>query len=245
VIEIGSHEKPKILIVDDEAQVLSSLADLLRKDFYIFATTDVDEAQRLLISHNMFSLVISDQRMPVLTGAELLARACKTSPDTARILLTGYSDIDAVIDAVNQGMITKYITKPWDAAKLIEVLKPIAERHQLLQENRQLIHKLAQLNESAMDSAARIELLKESQSSVESENQTLKAAYEQLDKSFWHLKKIQEVLPICMECGKVKTADCSWEDVISFLKKNSLFLSHGYCPECADKLRSQFTKKLY
>ncbi|MBC7962644.1 MAG: response regulator [Steroidobacteraceae bacterium] len=242
MIEIGSKEKPKVLIVDDEVEVLNSLADLLRKDFHIFATADVDEAQRLLVSHNMFSLVISDQRMPVLTGAELLAKASKTSPDTARILLTGYADIDAVIEAVNQGMITKYITKPWDAEQLIEILKPIAERHQLLQENRQLIHKLAQLNESAMDSSARIESLKDIQSTVQSENQTLKAAYEQLDKSFWHLKKIQEVLPICLDCGKVKTTDSSWEDVVGFLKKHSLFLSHGYCPECADKLMSQFTK---
>jgi len=242
MIEIGSHEKPKILIVDDEAEVLRSLADLLRKDFHIFATADVNEAQRLLVSHNMFSLVISDQRMPLLTGAELLAEAYKTSPDTARILLTGYADIDAVIDAVNQGMITQYITKPWDGEKLIEILKPIAQRHQLLQENRQLIHKLAQLNECAMDSAARIESLEETQSTVQSENQTLKAAYEQLDKTFWHLKKIQEVLPICMECGKVKTTDSSWEDVVGFLKKHSLFLSHGYCPECADKVMRQFTK---
>lgn len=243
MIEIGSHEKPKILIVDDEADVLRSLADLLRKDFHILATSDVNEAQSLLVSHNMFSLLISDQRMPVLTGAELLAKASKTSPDTARILLTGYSDIDAVIEAVNQGMITKYITKPWDADKLIEILKPIAERHQLLQENRRLIHKLAQLNDCALDSAARIESLEETQSTVQSENQTLKAAYEQLDKTFWHLKKIQEVLPICMACGKVKTTDSSWEDVVSFLKNNSMFLSHGYCPECAAKVMRQFSKR--
>lgn len=242
MIEIGSHLNPKVLIIDDETEVLNSLADLLRKEFHVFASTDVNEAQSLLMSHNMFSLVISDQRMPVLSGAELLAKASISSPDTARILLTGYSDIDAVIEAVNQGMITKYITKPWDGDKLIELLKPIAERHQLLQENRQLINKLAQLNESAMDAAERIETLEETQSTVQSENQTLKAAYEQLDKSFWHLKKIQEVLPICMECGKVKTADSSWEDVVGFLKKHSLFLSHGYCPECADKVMRQFTK---
>lgn len=72
----------------------------------------------------------------------------------------------------------------------------------------------------------------------------LKSTHEQLDKSFWHLKKIQEVLPICMECGKVKTTDSSWEDVVSFLKKNSMFLSHGYCPECADRLISRYKKGL-
>lgn len=73
---------------------------------------------------------------------------------------------------------------------------------------------------------------------------TLELAHEQLDRSFWHLKKIQEVLPICMECGKVKTTDSSWEDVVSFLKNNSMFLSHGYCPECADKVMSQVNLEL-
>jgi response regulator RpfG family c-di-GMP phosphodiesterase len=242
VIEIGSHEKPKILVVDDETEVLRSLADLLRKDFHVFATADINVAQSLLVSHNMFSVVISDQRMPLLSGAELLAKASKTSPDTARILLTGYSDLEAVIEAVNQGMITKYITKPWDAEKLIEMLKDIAERHQLILENRRIIQKLAQLNELVVDSSSRIEALQETQLTVQSENRALNAAYEQLDKSFWHLKKIQEVLPICMECGKVKTADSSWEDVVDFLKKNSLFLSHGYCPECEDKMLKQFEK---
>jgi response regulator RpfG family c-di-GMP phosphodiesterase len=242
VIEIGRHETPKVLIVDDETEVLHSLADLLRKDFHIFATSDINEAQSLLISHDMFSLVISDQRMPVLTGAEFLARVAKISPDTARILLTGYADLDAIIEAVNQGQIVQYITKPWDAVKLLEMLKPIAERHQLVQENRRLIQKMAHLKEFETNAFTRIETLEETQSTLQSENQTLKEAYDLLDKSFWHLRKIQEMLPICMECGKVKTADSSWEDVVSFLKKNTRFLSHGYCPECYAKAVAEFNE---
>lgn len=239
MIEIGNHETPKILIVDDETEILNSLSDLLRKDFYIFATSDVVEAQKLLFPHNMISLVISDQRMPALTGVELLARAAKTSPETARILLTGYADIDAVIEAVNQGQIVQYITKPWDSTNLFAILKPLAERHHLLLENRRLIRKLAEINESATGSAAQIKILEETQSIIQGDNQTLKTAYDQLNKSFWHLRKIQELLPICMACGKVKTTDSVWEDVVSFLEKNSMFLSHGYCPECADNMMRQ------
>ena len=242
MIEIGNRKNPKVLIVDDEAEVLSSLGDLLRKDFHVFTTTDIDQALSLLSSQSMFSLVISDQRMPVLTGAELLAKVADISPDTARILLTGYADIDAVIDAVNQGQIVQYITKPWDAGKLLEMLKPIAQRHQLLREKRQLIQQLAQLNESVLDSTARIESLEGAQISLLEENTTLQTAYVQLKDSFWHLQKIQEVLPICMECGKVKTTDSSWEDVVSFLKNHSLFLSHGYCPECAKKITAKYEK---
>lgn len=236
MIEIGKREKPKILIVDDETEVLGSLADLLRKDFHIFTTFDVREALDLLASQKVFSLVISDQRMPVMTGAEFLARVASISPDTARILLTGYADIEAVIEAVNQGQIVHYITKPWDGDRLLALLKPIAERHALLQENRKLIRQLAEIDTRSKDSAARIEDLEKAQSTIERENRTLKVAYEHLDTSFWHLRKIQEVLPICMGCGKVKTADASWEDVVSFLKNNSMFLSHGYCPDCEKKL---------
>lgn len=232
MIEIGNREKPKVLIVDDETEVLSSIADLLRKDFHIFTTCDVREALDLLASEKVISLVISDQRMPVMTGAELLAKVASISPDTARILLTGYADIEAVIEAVNQGQIVHYITKPWDAKKLLSLLKPIAERHALLQENRKLIRQLAEIDSLSENSAARIEDLEKAQSTIERENRTLKVAYERLDTSFWHLRKIQEVLPICMGCGKVKTADASWEDVVSFLKNNSMFLSHGYCPSC-------------
>lgn len=236
MIEIGNRKKPKVLIVDDETEVLSSIADLLRKDFHIFTTFDVQEALDVLASEMVFSLVISDQRMPVMTGAELLGRVASISPDTARILLTGYADIEAVIEAVNQGGIVHYITKPWDANRLLSQLKPIARRHALLQENRKLIRQLAEINTFRKDSAARIEDLEKAQSTIERENLTLKVAYEQLDSSFWHLRKIQEVLPICMGCGKVKTADASWEDVVSFLKNNSMFLSHGYCPDCEKKL---------
>lgn len=239
MIEIGSHQNPKILIVDDESEVLNSLADLLRKEFHIFATSDVGEAQTLLASQHLFSMIIADQRMPLLTGAELLARAAEICPDTARILLTGYADLEVVIDAVNQGKIVQYFTKPWDAANLLKILKPIAERYQLVQENHRLVKQLAELNQQGKEADTRIETLEDSRSSLEGDNRTLKAAYDHLDQSFWHLRKIQEVLPICMECGKVKTTETSWEDVVSYLKKNTMFLSHGYCPECANDFLHQ------
>lgn len=71
----------------------------------------------------------------------------------------------------------------------------------------------------------------------------LEAALAEIDRSYWHLKKIQEVLPICMDCGRVKTGEASWESVVDYLKKNSLFLSHGYCPECADRARAAMRRR--
>ena len=236
MLEFGNQKKPKILIVDDEEEVLNSLGDLLRKDFHILATSNVFEAQDLLAAQDFFSLVISDQRMPSMTGAEFLGKVSVISPDTARILLTGYSDLETVVQAVNTGHIVHYITKPWDSDKLVALLKPIAERHQLIQDNRRLILQIAELGSASKTTEKRIESLEQTQFNIERENQALKEAYDQLDQSFWHLRKIQEVLPICMECGKVKTSESSWDEVVDFLKKHSMFLSHGYCPECAKKV---------
>ncbi len=82
---------------------------------------------------------------------------------------------------------------------------------------------------------------------VEAELRAAKAELEktikELNSSYWHLKKIQEVLPICMECGKVKTGESTWEDVVAYLKKNSLFLSHGYCPPCASEAVRQYSDR--
>ena len=68
-------------------------------------------------------------------------------------------------------------------------------------------------------------------------NRKLESTLQELNQSYWHLRKIQEVLPICMECGKVKTGDAKWEAVVDYLKANTLFLSHGYCPDCIVRVR--------
>lgn len=122
MIEIGNREKPKILIVDDETEVLRSIADLLRKDFHIFTTFDVREALDLLASETVFSLVISDQRMPMMTGAELLARVVSISPDTARILPTGYADIEHRSGTCARSR--RYFPSAWDAARSRRPMHP-------------------------------------------------------------------------------------------------------------------------
>lgn len=76
--------------------------------------------------------------------------------------------------------------------------------------------------------------LEQAQASLAREHAALHDAYAQLDGSFWHLQKLQEFLPICMQCGNVKGAESAWEPVVDYLKKNSLFLSHGFCPTCAE-----------
>jgi hypothetical protein len=71
-------------------------------------------------------------------------------------------------------------------------------------------------------------------------NEKLEETLDELNRSFWHLRKIQEVLPICVECGVVKTSEATWEPVVDYLRKHSLFLSHGYCPDCMAKVREEW-----
>ena len=118
-------DKPKILLVDDEERILRSLSMLLRTQYQIFATSDGHEALKILRQENIH-VIISDQRMPIMTGTELLRQARDIAPDTIRILLTGYSDADAALDALNDGEIFRYINKPWGPKELRDTIAQAA-----------------------------------------------------------------------------------------------------------------------
>jgi response regulator RpfG family c-di-GMP phosphodiesterase len=118
--------KPKVLLVDDEERILRSLGLLLRMQYQVFATSDGYEALEIL-KREKIHVLISDQRMPVMTGSELLRHAREIAPDTVRILLTGYADADAALEAVNEGEIFRYITKPWGPKELRDSIAQAAE----------------------------------------------------------------------------------------------------------------------
>ncbi len=121
-------EKPKVLCVDDEVHNLEALSRLLRKDFQVVTANSGKEALTILKNpENQFSVIITDQRMPEMTGVELLAASEKTQGEAIKIMLTGYSDMEAIIDAVNKGHIYRYIAKPWDSVDLIQTVKSAAE----------------------------------------------------------------------------------------------------------------------
>jgi DNA-binding NtrC family response regulator len=116
-----SQNKAKILLVDDEERILRTLGMLLKMQYQVFATTDGFEALQIL-KREKIHLIVSDQRMPVMTGTQLLRQARTLSPNTMRILLTGYADVDAAVDAVNEGEIFRYINKPWGPKELRDVI---------------------------------------------------------------------------------------------------------------------------
>ncbi len=116
------EHRPSVLIVDDEPRILDSLRDLLSESFEVVASSDPLGALEIL-RHAQFAVILADQRMPGLTGDQFLVRAQDLS-DATRILVTGYTDIDALIRAVNDGQIHTYVPKPWQPAQLrVTVLK--------------------------------------------------------------------------------------------------------------------------
>lgn len=137
-----------ILTVDDDPYVLSSLRRLLAREGYrILEAANGAEGLELLRNHAV-SLIISDQRMPVVIGAEFLARARLVSPHSMRIMLTGYAEVEAVAQAINEGGIHFYFNKPWDDAQLQLAVRQLLDRFELEQRNRELAEELFQKNEA-------------------------------------------------------------------------------------------------
>ena len=116
--QLETEAIPSLLLVDDEANVLSSLKRLFRKsNCHVFTANSGPEGIDVLKEQSI-DMIISDARMPEMSGPEFLAIAAEEYPDTVRILLTGYADMEAVVDAVNLGKVSHYLEKPWDDEKL-------------------------------------------------------------------------------------------------------------------------------
>jgi signal transduction histidine kinase len=140
-----AHRSHTILVVDDEPDVVKSVQDLLRYDYKVLGATRAREAIKLM-QDNEIAVVMSDQRMPEMSGVEFLRRARTDHPDAVRLLITGYADIRAVIDAINEGNVYRYITKPWDPDELQTVIREAIERYDLLVERKRLIGELNRKN---------------------------------------------------------------------------------------------------
>lgn len=151
-----SADAPTLLIVDDEPDVLESLRHLFHRRYRVLTALGGHEAVGLLLRQPV-QVVLTDQRMPGMTGDELLAQARQLQPDAVRLLVTGYADIDSVLKAVNQGGIFRYILKPWNIPELESIVGQAAAQSALLTERRRLIEELrasnAQLVEANRDLA--------------------------------------------------------------------------------------------
>jgi signal transduction histidine kinase len=122
--------KHSILCVDDEVDNVDALERLFRRKYHVHKATSGAEALHLM-KREKIALIVTDQRMPNMTGVEFLTESMKFQPEAIRILLTGFTDIESVISAVNSGQIYRYVTKPWDPVDLANTVDKAIERYEL------------------------------------------------------------------------------------------------------------------
>ncbi len=128
-----------VLFVDDEENILKSLQRLtMDEEFETETANSGEEGLKKLASLENVALIVSDQRMPGMNGAEFLAQSRQFAPEAMRMLLTGYSDISAAADAINKGGASRYLNKPWNDEDLLQTLQGAVETWRLGQENKRL-----------------------------------------------------------------------------------------------------------
>ena len=129
-----------VLYVDDEQENLNSFHSSFRRYYNIFIAISAEEARGFL-SENDIHVILTDQRMPEIAGVEFLESIIEDYPDPVRILVTGYADISAVVDAINKGHVYQYINKPWNNIELGLIIKNAFEVFSLKRENNELLDK--------------------------------------------------------------------------------------------------------
>ncbi|MFN6460861.1 MAG: response regulator [Nostoc sp. DedVER02] len=134
VMTLERPKKLKILVVDDEPDNLDLLYRTFRRDFNVLKADSGVNALQVLAAEGEVAVIISDQRMPEMKGTEFLSKTVPQFPDTVRIILTGFTDIEDLVEAINAGQVYKYITKPWDPGELKAVVQRAAETYDLLKQ---------------------------------------------------------------------------------------------------------------
>lgn len=149
----GSSAKPlpprkrRVLLVDDEKNIIASLRRLLRHEDYELITANCGMEALELLEADPVQLIISDHRMPGMTGVELLREVRDRWPDTLRIILSGYSEVSTIIAAINEGEIYKFISKPWNDEEIKLHVRRALEQHELEAENRRMAREISAQNE--------------------------------------------------------------------------------------------------
>ncbi|HEX7415719.1 MAG TPA: HD domain-containing phosphohydrolase [Smithellaceae bacterium] len=192
-------QRHSILIVDDEESILSAFKRILADEDYEIHTArnGLEGLNKLRAAQKPFSLIISDQRMPVMNGVQFFTQAKDIFPDAVRILLTGYADTEAIIDAINKGGVHLYFTKPWREEELLFHIKQSLSKTELLVENKRLAELIKKQNEELLDLNKTLkEKIEEKTSALLARAEELKASYEKaqmiLDGTVKTMSKIVE-----------------------------------------------------
>lgn len=163
-----------VLCVDDEQNISHSLKRLLRKEAYRLLTASSGAEGLKLLEENDVHLVISDQRMPEMSGTEFLSIVKERYPHAIRIVLTGYTEVDAITESINKGHVYKFFLKPWNDQSLKLEIKQALDQYDLIQDNKLLDQKVLQQNEELKRINENLEaLVQERTKELEIQNQVL------------------------------------------------------------------------
>ncbi len=133
------ENKTTVLCVDDEVNILHSLKRLLRKEPYKLLTANCADEAFEILKQNEVQLILSDQRMPEMTGTELLKEVKKKYPNIVRVILSGYADLSVILEAINEGEIYRFLSKPWNDNELKTTIKQCLEHYAIIEENKLLL----------------------------------------------------------------------------------------------------------
>lgn len=182
----AAAEERVLLLVDDEPNILTALKRLLRRDGYTMLTASSGEAGlEVLVSHPV-DVILSDQRMPGMSGVEFLRQAKIMRPDTVRLVLSGYTELHSITSAINEGAIFKFLTKPWDDAQLRSIIAEAFQFKKLANENVRLTEALRLANRQLE------QLLDEQRLRSERDRQTVQVLHEVLQLLPWPLLGVDD-----------------------------------------------------
>ncbi|MBI5891036.1 MAG: response regulator [Nitrosomonadales bacterium] len=139
-----------LLLVDDEENITAALVRLLRRDGYHILRANSGDEGLALLAQNEVGVIISDQRMPGMTGVEFLGKVKEQYPNTVRIVLSGYTELNSVTDAINRGAIYKFLTKPWEDDLLRANVEEAFQRYEMKMENARLAQELLKANDDLL-----------------------------------------------------------------------------------------------
>jgi len=143
---IENNEK-NLLVIDDEVEITKALVRQFRRMYNVYTANNADEALVLMEKINI-QVILSDQRMPGMTGVDFYSRIRDKYPDALKLILTGYSDIEAVIRAINEGQVFRYVKKPWNPDEMESVIREAFEKYELIISNRKLMEHLKEANQN-------------------------------------------------------------------------------------------------
>lgn len=167
-----------VLCVDDEENILHSIKRLLRKEGYGLLTASSGVEALKILEENNVHLVLSDQRMPQMSGTEFLAEVKEKYPDVIRIILTGYTEVDSITESINKGNIYKFFLKPWNDDNLKLEISKALEQYNLIQANKMLHEKIMKQNKELQKINANQEALIQQRTEVlEIQNQALELSH--------------------------------------------------------------------